>query len=80
MVGMGSVVTRDVPPWAKAFGNPARVRDANTVGMEHAGIEEELIAEAAALYRGDLSRDGLDALRRGRLADAVDEWSARTAG
>ena len=26
MLGMGSVVTRDVPPFAKAFGNPARVR------------------------------------------------------
>ena len=80
MVGMGSVVTRDVPPYAKAYGNPARVRGANTVGMERAGIEEELIAEAAALYRGDLSRDALDGLRRGRLADAVDEWSAHTGG
>ena len=26
MVGMGSVVTRDVPPYALVFGNPARVR------------------------------------------------------
>ena len=80
MVGMGSVVTRDVPPYAKAYGNPARVHDANTVGMERAGIEEELVAAAAALYRGGIGHDGLAALRHGRLADAVDEWSARTAG
>jgi UDP-N-acetylglucosamine acyltransferase len=50
MIGMGSVVTRDVPPFAKAYGNPARVRGANTVGMKRAGIPEEAIALTASTY------------------------------
>lgn len=48
MVGMGSVVTRDVPPHAKAFGNPARVRGGNVVGMGRAGVQDEV---AQALHR-----------------------------
>lgn len=28
LIGAGSVVTRDIPPWAVAFGNPAEVRGA----------------------------------------------------
>ncbi len=30
MVGMGSVVTRHVPPLSKVYGNPARIRDLNS--------------------------------------------------
>lgn len=46
MIGMGAAVTRDVPPFAKAYGTPARVRGANTVGMRRRGIPgaEELDA------------------------------------
>lgn len=43
MVGMGSVVTRDLPPYAKAFGNPARVHGANRVGMERGGMPLDAI-------------------------------------
>ncbi|MFD1147616.1 UDP-N-acetylglucosamine acyltransferase [Saccharothrix hoggarensis] len=40
MVGMGSVVSRDVPPFAKAFGSPARLHGVNAVGMSRAGYSE----------------------------------------
>jgi UDP-N-acetylglucosamine acyltransferase len=53
MVGMAAAVTRDIPPFAKAFGNPAVVRDANVVGMERMGLEPELIATLTAVYRGE---------------------------
>ncbi|MHB1010227.1 MAG: hypothetical protein ACYC1E_13505 [Propionibacteriaceae bacterium] len=58
MVGMGSVVTRDVPPFAKAFGNPCRVKGTNSVGMERMGISAESIREVQeALERGELPGD-----------------------
>lgn len=66
MVGMSSAVTRDVPPFAKVFGNPATVRDANVVGMERMGLESELIATLTAVYRGestDVSSITDDAMR-----------------
>jgi UDP-N-acetylglucosamine acyltransferase len=48
MVGMGSVVTRDLQPFVKAFGNPCRVQGVNTVGMERAGISSDVVARVVA--------------------------------
>ncbi|KQR52175.1 hypothetical protein ASF88_11435 [Leifsonia sp. Leaf336] len=39
MVGMGSVVTKDVPPFVTAFGNPCAARGVNSVGLERAGLD-----------------------------------------
>jgi UDP-N-acetylglucosamine acyltransferase len=44
MVGMGSVVARDLPAFALSFGSPAKPRRANAVGMERAGFDPALIA------------------------------------
>jgi UDP-N-acetylglucosamine acyltransferase len=69
---MSSAVTRDVPPFAKAYGNPATVRDANVIGMERLGLDSESIAALIAVYR----RESADAsaitdpdMRRG-----VESW------
>ena len=44
MVGMSSVVTKDVPAFAKAYGSPCRVEGINVVGMERAGYAGDDIA------------------------------------
>jgi UDP-N-acetylglucosamine acyltransferase len=60
MIGMGSVVTRDVPAFAKAYGNPARIRGANVVGMTRSGADE---ASSAALDRAYAAGDRAEAER-----------------
>ncbi|MGI8678801.1 MAG: UDP-N-acetylglucosamine acyltransferase [Jatrophihabitans sp.] len=75
MVGMDSTVTRDVPPYALAFGSPCRVRGANRVGMRRAGVQEAAIDVIDAAYRA--GRDevvGTDAT----LRSAWDWWNAET--
>ncbi|MDQ3735193.1 MAG: UDP-N-acetylglucosamine acyltransferase [Actinomycetota bacterium] len=55
MVGMGAVVTRDLPPFAMAYGNPARIRGANRVGMQRAGFassDVELMQETYSRHGG----------------------------
>jgi UDP-N-acetylglucosamine acyltransferase len=79
MVGMGSVVVRDLPPYAKAFGNPARLRGVNAVGMERSGVPREAVEALAACYaEGEPSPERLDALRQHpALAGAVEAWVSR---
>ncbi|MGN7799178.1 acyl-ACP--UDP-N- acetylglucosamine O-acyltransferase [Leifsonia sp. 22587] len=79
MVGMGSVVTRDVPPWAKVFGNPAKVRGANVVGMKRAGLPGEVVSALVPIYS-----DGFDPARLAddtsdELAVLVEQWRSATA-
>jgi UDP-N-acetylglucosamine acyltransferase len=50
MLGMGSVVTRDVPPFAKAFGTPARIQGVNAVGMRRQGVGQTDVDRLADLY------------------------------
>ena len=51
MIGMSAVVTRDVPPFAKAYGSPARVRAANTVGAGRRGVAPPAVDELDRAYR-----------------------------
>lgn len=50
MVGMGAVVCRDVAPFAKVYGNPARVRGANVVGMQRQGVPAQAVSEVERAY------------------------------
>jgi UDP-N-acetylglucosamine acyltransferase len=76
MVGMGAVVTRDLPPAALAYGNPCRVRGANQVGMQRAGVAAEEIAAVELAYSGgDVPHVGEDPV----LAEAWNWWRSETA-
>lgn len=74
MVGMSAAVTHDVPPFAMAYGVPARVRGANVVGMTRRGIDR---AEAEALHVAYRSGGPLPTARAAVLRDALDRWGAR---
>ncbi|MDQ0895419.1 UDP-N-acetylglucosamine acyltransferase [Agromyces ramosus] len=78
MVGMGSVVTRDIPPFAKAYGSPARVASANTVGLRRLGAAEELINRLETFYEsGNADAELSSFVHSPVLDDAVAEWQAR---
>jgi UDP-N-acetylglucosamine acyltransferase len=77
MVGMSSAVTRDIPPFAKAYGNPSVVRGANVIGMERSGVDGAVIAALTAVYAGhstDASTIADDDMRA-----AVEAWIAARA-
>jgi UDP-N-acetylglucosamine acyltransferase len=52
MVGMGSPVTRDLPPFAKAFGSPLRLQGLNSYVLEKLGVSEDTVTRIAAAYAG----------------------------
>ncbi|MEV0947178.1 DapH/DapD/GlmU-related protein [Rhodococcus sp. NPDC049939] len=72
MVGMGSVVAKDIPPFAKAFGNPVALRGTNRVGMARIGIAEEDIDAVESLYASGNLGAHLDPPEA--LAEAFSWW------
>jgi UDP-N-acetylglucosamine acyltransferase len=75
MVGMATPVTGDVPPFAKVYGTPPRLRGVNTVGLSRLGFSAE-IADALlrSFTQGDLLLGGSGALAP--LDDYLAEWRA----
>lgn len=43
MIGMSSVITRNIPPFSKSFGSPAKFMGVNLIGMQRAGMDAEQI-------------------------------------
>lgn len=64
ILGAGSMVSQDVPPFCNATGDRARLHGLNQVGLKRRGFSEEVIAELKRAYR-ILFRSGL------RLSEAV---------
>ena len=52
MIGMSAVITKDVPPFVKAAGNPARIMSINDVGMQRNGFTPAQIASVRAYLNG----------------------------
>ncbi|SDP75997.1 acyl-ACP--UDP-N- acetylglucosamine O-acyltransferase [Lentzea jiangxiensis] len=50
MVGMGTPVSKDVPPFARAYGSPVRVHGVNSVGMSRSGISDAAIEALTSAY------------------------------
>lgn len=53
MIGMGTPVTRDVPPFVKAFGNPIRRHGINHYALVRAGATDADIARLEQAYSND---------------------------
>lgn len=58
MIGMATPVARDVPPFAKVFGSPARIRGLNRVGLSRLGVNEAEIELLSSNIRNDASPNG----------------------
>jgi len=50
-IGGCSRVSKDIPPFLKAVGNPVRLYGLNTVGLQRSGMEEATIRELKRAYR-----------------------------
>ncbi|MGK2935031.1 MAG: acyl-ACP--UDP-N-acetylglucosamine O-acyltransferase [Gemmatimonadaceae bacterium] len=50
-VGGCSRVSKDIPPFLKAVGNPVKLYGLNTVGLQRAGFEEGTLRELKRAYR-----------------------------
>ncbi len=55
MVGMGTAVARDVPPFSTAYGTPPRVRGLNTFLLRRQGHSETTIGALRSRYAGGVS-------------------------
>ena len=51
MIGGGSRVNQDIPPYTRAVGNPTRLVGINSIGLERAGVPSETRAAIKRAYR-----------------------------
>jgi UDP-N-acetylglucosamine acyltransferase len=50
-IGGMSRVSKDIPPFLKAVGNPVKLYGLNTIGLQRNGMDEETIRELKRAYR-----------------------------
>jgi UDP-N-acetylglucosamine acyltransferase len=50
-IGGCSRVSKDIPPFLKAVGNPVRLYGLNTIGLQRSGMEDTTILELKRAYR-----------------------------
>jgi UDP-N-acetylglucosamine acyltransferase len=51
MIGGGSIVLRDIPPFMLANGNPARLFGLNRRGLQRAGLDTDSVSSLKSAYR-----------------------------
>jgi len=79
MIGMGTPVTRDVPPFSKAYGVPIRRHGLNDYVLRKLGADQELIEMLAAAYAaGDYSLASFAA--HPILSEIASWWGAQLPG
>ncbi|MBL3699732.1 DapH/DapD/GlmU-related protein [Leucobacter luti] len=78
MVGMGTPVTRDVPPFAKVYGTPPRLTGVNAVGLERAGFSPTVALALLEHYAaGEMFVEDTEIPSELRpLGDIISEWRA----
>lgn len=75
MIGMGTPVTGDVPPFAKVFGTPPRLAGVNSVGAERAGHDLSSIAALAQAYaEANYFMEGELPASLASLSPALETW------
>ncbi|NYE21030.1 acyl-ACP--UDP-N- acetylglucosamine O-acyltransferase [Microbacterium immunditiarum] len=70
MVGMGTPITRDVPPFTKAYGNPPRLHGVNEYALRRLSYDDETIDRV----RDSLLAADPSVLAGGLAAAPVREW------
>ncbi|HEY1953062.1 MAG TPA: acyl-ACP--UDP-N-acetylglucosamine O-acyltransferase [Gemmatimonadaceae bacterium] len=50
-IGGCSRVSKDIPPFLKAVGNPVKLYGLNTIGLQRSGMDEDTIRELKRAYR-----------------------------
>jgi UDP-N-acetylglucosamine acyltransferase len=76
MIGMGTPISRDVPPFAKAYGNPPRVRGVNEYALKKLGVgAAEIERLRTGIHDGDVT-----ALLDGPVAESVRPWARLRSG
>lgn len=80
MIGMGTPVTRDVPPFAKVYGTPPRIVGANAVALERAGCGTDVVSLLMRWYsEQDLPPDEREKLAEyPALAASVLWWQEQS--
>jgi UDP-N-acetylglucosamine acyltransferase len=50
-IGGMSRVSKDIPPYVKAVGNPVKLYGLNSVGLQRSGFAEDVVSELKKAYR-----------------------------
>lgn len=78
MVGMNTPVSRDLPPFVKAYGSPMRMHNLNFVGLQRLGVPEEQIEQLRTAYAaGDYLLEHAPARWNAALQSAITTWVSR---
>lgn len=60
MAGMASVITSDIPNFALIYGNPARIKGANKVGLLREGFHPDVVEEVNSIMHNKLTASEID--------------------